>query len=106
MTPRSPITDCGRGRCRRKVFKVKIIKARGVPAEEELDSVPQTWEEGARIKLTMSGHLPDGEQHAEKLTASQIHRAFAVKELYVPHADLCPAQKRKTGTTRKGGGRA
>lgn len=88
---------CGRGRCKRNLFNVKIMKAKGVPVEEEVDAVPSTWLEGARIKLIPSDHLPDGEQLAEKLTAAQAHRAFATPHLYVPHADLCPAQKKRTG---------
>lgn len=76
------------------------MKARGAPVEEEVDTEPSTWAEGARIKLLISDHLPDGEQLAEKLTQAQISRAFAVKHLYVPHADRCPAQKKKTGKSR------
>jgi hypothetical protein len=79
---------------------VKIMKSRGAPVAEQLDAVPSTWGEGARIKLIPSDHLPGGEQLAEKLTAAQISRAFAVKHLYVPHADRCPAQKKKTGKSK------
>lgn len=104
MTPRVPSVPCGRGRCKRNVYHVKIMKARGAPVGEEIDAEPSTWLEGARIKLLPSGHLPDGEQLAEKLTAAQISRAFAVKHLWVPHADRCPAQKKKTTTTKKNRG--
>lgn len=95
--PRSPVTPCGRGRCKGKLFKVSIVKARGAPVEEEADAVPSTWAEGARIKLIPSEHAGDGVQLAEQLTAAQIHRAFGVQHLYQPHADVCPAQKKKTG---------
>lgn len=101
MTPRAPITPCGRGRCKRSLFTVSIMKNRGAPVDEEVDSVPSTWVEGARIKLIPSDHLPDGVQLAEKLTAAQAHRAFATRDMWVPHADVCPAQKKKTGRTKK-----
>lgn len=101
MTPRAPIQPCGRGRCKRSVYTVKIMKARGVPLAEEVDAEPSTWADGARIKLVPSDHLPDGEQLAEKLTATQIHRAFGVRDLFVPHADLCPAQKKRTGKSKR-----
>lgn len=97
MTPRAPVRPCGRGRCKRHLFTVMIVKARGAPVAEEVDSVPSTWLDGARIKLVPSGHLPDGVQLAEKLTAAQAHRAFATRDLWVPHADRCSAQKKKTG---------
>lgn len=100
MTPRSPSVPCGRGRCKRNVHHVKIMKNRGAPVAEEIDARPSTWAEGARIKLLISDHLPDGEQLAEKLTATQIGRAFAVTHLWVPHADVCPAQKKKTGKSK------
>lgn len=100
MTPRSAVTPCGRGRCRRSLFKVQILKNRGVPVEEEVDAEPSTWADGARIRLITSDHLPGGVQHAEKLTATQVHRAFAVAHLYIPHADRCSAQKKKTGKSK------
>lgn len=106
ITPRSPPVPCGRGSCKRKVYHVKIMKNRGAPLTEELDDRPSTWAEGARIKLIPSDHLPDGEQLVEKLTAAQAHRAFATPNLWVPHADRCPSQKKKTGTTRRGQGRS
>lgn len=106
MTPRAPLTPCGRGRCKRSLFAVTILKARGAPVVEEVDAAPSTWLEGARIKLVPSDHLPEGEQLAEKLTAAQAHKAFATRDLWVPHADRCSAQKKKTGTTRRGMGRA
>lgn len=77
------------------------MKARGAPVAEEVDAAPSTWADGARIKLLPSDHLPDGEQLAEKLTQAQISRAFAVRHLYVLHADRCPAQKKKTGKTKQ-----
>lgn len=101
MTPRVPAVPCGRGRCKRDVYHVKIMKSRGAPVGEEIDVRPSTWELGARIKLIPSDHLPEGEQLAEKLTQAQISRAFAVKHLYVPHADVCPSQKKKTGKSKK-----
>lgn len=101
MIPRSPKTPCGRGRCKGSVYTVKIMKSRGAPVGEEIDSVPSMWQDGARIKLVPSDHLPDGEQLAEKLTAAQAHRAFATRDLWVPHADRCPAQKKKTGKTKQ-----
>jgi hypothetical protein len=101
VTSRSPVAPCGRGRCKRSRFTVKVMKARGAPVDEEIDATPSTWAEGARIKLIPSDHLPDGVQLAEKLTAAQISRAFAVKHLYVPHADRCSAQKKKTGRTKQ-----
>lgn len=101
MTSRSPERPCGRGRCKRSLFTVQITKTRGAPVEEELDAVPSTWADGARIKLLISDHLPDGVQLAEKLTQAQIGRAFAVRHLYVPHADRCSAQKRKTGKSKR-----
>ena len=100
MTPRSPLVPCGRGRCKRNVYHVKIMKARGAPVAEEIDERPSKWLEGARIRLLPSDHLPDGEQLAEKLTATMIHKAFAIVHLWVPHADVCPAQKKKTGRSR------
>lgn len=101
MTPRAPVRPCGRGRCKQSLFVVKIMKNRGAPVAEEVDAAPSTWLEGARIKLIPSDHLPDGEQLAEKLTAAQAHRAFATRDLWVPHADRCPAQKKKTGKSKK-----
>jgi hypothetical protein len=101
VTPRSPLTPCGRGRCKRNTYTVKIMKARGAPVAEEIDAEPSTWVDGARIKLLPSDHLPDGEQLAERLTQAQMGRAFAVKHLYVPHADRCSAQKKKTGRTKQ-----
>lgn len=101
MTPRASTTPCGRGRCKRSLFVVKIAKSRGAPVDEEVDAEPSTWEAGARIRLVVSDHLPDGVQLAEKLTQAQISRAFAVRHLYVPHADRCSAQKKKTGRTRQ-----
>lgn len=77
------------------------MKNRGAPVEVEVDAEPSTWANGARIKLVPSDHLPDGEQLAEKLTAAQAHRAFATPHLWVPHVDLCSAQKKKTGKTKK-----
>ncbi len=93
-------------RCARQVFPVKIMKAKGVPVAEVLDAVPVSWAEGARIKLIVSEHLPRGQQLAEKLTASQAWRAFAVKAFYVPHAEVCEAAQRKTTTNRKRSGHA
>jgi hypothetical protein len=104
MTPRVPPVPCGRGRCKRTVYHVKIMKNRGAPVGEEIDALASTWADGARIKLIPSDHLPDGEQLAEKLTAAQAHRAFATRDLYVPHADQCPAQKKKTTTAKKNRG--
>ncbi len=100
MIPRVPPVPCGRGRCKRNVYHVKIVKARGAPVAEEIDEKPSKWLDGARIKLLPSGHLPEGEQLAEKLTATQISRAFAVVHLWVPHADVCSAQKKKTSKSK------
>lgn len=100
MNTRSAVTPCGRGRCKRKLFAVQIMKARGAPVTEEVDAEPSTWTDGARIKLVPSDHLPDGVQLAEKLTAAQAHKAFATRDLWVPHADRCPAQKKKTGKSK------
>ncbi len=77
------------------------MKNRGAPVDEEIDAEPSTWADGARIKLVPSDHLPDGVQLAEKLTAAQAHRAFATPHLWVPHADRCPAQKKRTGKTKQ-----
>ncbi len=96
-TPRSALRTCMAARCKRQVFDVQLIKVRGAPVLEVVDSVPLSWAEGARIKLIPSEHALPGQQLAEKLTAAQAHRAFATPHLYVPHADVCPAQKKKTG---------
>lgn len=100
MSGRAPVRPCGRGRCKGKLFDVRIMKNRGAPVDEEVDAVPSTWADGARIKLIPSDHLPAGQQLAEKLTAAQAHRAFATPQLWVPHADRCPAQKKKTGKSK------
>ena len=92
-------------RCTRQVFPVKIMKGRGF-LHELLDATPVSWEDGARIKLIVSEHLPRGQQLAEKLTASQAWRAFGVKAFYVPHAEVCEAAQRRTATSRKKSGHA
>jgi hypothetical protein len=83
------------------VFPGRIVKARGAPTDVVLDAEPSTWERGARIKL--NGMQVAGFELAEKLTQSQIHKAFAVKEMYVPHAEVCEAAQKKTGAKKKDG---
>lgn len=68
-----------------------------------LDGEPKTWDEGARIKLLNSDHMPDGVQLAEKLTSAQLHKAFAVKEWYVPHATVCEAFQKRTAASKRSG---
>lgn len=105
---RAEIRPCPVRRCRGRIFDVQIIRARGAPIEATVDAKPFTWEQGARIKLIPSEHAGDGKQLAEKLTASQVHKAFAVTGLYVPHAEVCGgAQKKKaTPASRKKAGHA
>jgi len=95
--PRAPLRPCQYApRCKRQVFDAKILKQRGAPLDIVLDAVPQTWEEGARIRLTNSGHLPEGRQLAEKLTAVSGGRAFSSPGLYVEHHEVCEAEQRRT----------
>lgn len=96
-----PVVPCEHGRCRRKVFPARIFKARGAPVDVVLDATPSTWAEGARIKL--AGVNSMGQQLAEKLTSSQVHRAFAVKEMYVPHEQVCQVAQKRTGAKKKDG---
>ena len=93
--------QCEHGRCTRLVFPVKVMKTRGVPVEELLDAEPVTWEDGARIKLLPSGHLPVGQQLAKLLTVATISHAFAA-ELFVPHREVCKAMQRRTQRRVKG----
>lgn len=88
-----PLHPCEHARCNRMVFDAKIVKARGVPVDVIVDAAPSTWELGARIKLVPSWHVPH--QLVEKLTTTQIHRAFAARALYVEHAEVCDAVQRK-----------
>jgi hypothetical protein len=106
VTPRAPLRPCGNTRCKRQVFDATIVKARGAPVAVVLDAEPSTWANGARIKLIESGHLPGGQQHADKLTAAQIHRAFAVTHLYVEHAEVCQAEQRKKKAKKADGSHA
>lgn len=103
MIPRAPLRPCANTRCTRQVFDAKIVKDRGAPVDVVLDAQASTWAEGARIKLTTSDHLPPGQQHAEKLTGAQIHRAFGVREMYVEHAEVCEADQRRKGAKKKDG---
>lgn len=101
--PRSEVRQCAHPRCRRTVFDVQIIKAKGAPAVEVVDTQPRPWAEGARIKLIPSEHAAPGAQLAEKLTTAQIHKAFGVAHLYVPHVEVCDgAPKRKTAKKEAG----
>lgn len=95
------LRSCDNARCKRKVFDAKIIKAKGVPVDIVVDAAPSTWAAGARIKLLPSGHLPH--QLVEKLTATQVHRAFAVRALYVEHKEVCQVAQRRTAA-KKGRG--
>jgi hypothetical protein len=95
-----PLRPCEHTRCKRQVFDAKIVKKSGV-ADVVLDAVPKTWEEGARFKLVPSWHVPH--QLVEKLTATQIHRAFAVRHLYVEHAEVCETEQRKRKVSKKTG---
>lgn len=89
-------------RCKRQVATVTVVTTK-TSAHLIIDAQPKLWEEGARIKLINSDHLPDGKQLAEKLTASQLHRAFGVKEFFIPHDEVCQvAQKRRTASKRSG----
>jgi len=93
--PRAPLRPCANSRCKRLVFDATIVKQRGAPVDVVLDAVPQTWQQGARIRLCQSGHLPAGKQNVEKLTAASAHRAFSSPLLYVEHAEVCEADQRK-----------
>lgn len=96
-----PVVACEHPRCRRKVFPARIVKARGVPTDVVLDAEPSTWDRGARIKLV--GFQQQGFEVVDKLTQSQIHKAFGVGELYVPHAEVCEAAQKRTGAKKKDG---
>jgi hypothetical protein len=106
VTPRAPLRPCSSTRCKRRVFDAVIIKARGAPVDVVLDGQPSTWADGARFRLLVSDHLPDGQQNAEKLTAAQIHRAFAAQHLYVEHAEMCQAEQRKKKAKKADGSHA
>jgi hypothetical protein len=99
MADQPELRACTNTRCRRKVFDAKIIKTRGVPVDIVVDAAPSTWAEGARIKLLPSEHLPH--QLVEKLTAAQIHRAFAVHALYVEHREMCQGAQRRTAAKKR-----
>lgn len=92
--PSVPLRACSNTRCKRRVFDAKIIKRKGVPVDVVIDAEPSTWADGARMKLLPSEHLPH--QVVEKLTAAQIHRAFAVRALYVEHREVCQAEQHRT----------
>lgn len=97
-----PVVACEHApRCRRQVFPARIVKNRGVPTDVVLDAAPSTWQEGARIKL--NGMQVAGFELASKLTQSQIHKAFAATEMYVPHDEVCGAAQKKTGAKKKDG---
>jgi len=101
-TLRAVPRPCGHSRCKRLVATVTMLTARGA-GRLDIDAEPSTWELGARIKLIASDHLPEGRQLAEKLTQSQIHRAFAVKALYVPHVEVCQAAQKRTAASKRAG---
>ena len=103
MTLRAPLRPCANTRCKRLVFDAQVVKDRGAPLDVVLDAQPRTWADGARVKLVESGHLPDGVQHVKKLTASQVHQAFAVAGLYVEHREVCEAEQRRTKAKKKDG---
>ena len=86
---------CEHARCRRTVLHVKIYKQRGAPVDETLDATPVSWEDGARIRLLISDHLPDGQQLVEILTVATMYRAFAA-QLYIPHREVCEVAQRRT----------
>jgi hypothetical protein len=98
------LRPCANTRCKRRVFDAKIIPAHGAPLDIVLDAQPLTWPDGARIKLLPSEHSPH--QLAQKLTAAQIHQAFAVRELYVLHREVCQAEQRKTRAKKADGSHA
>jgi hypothetical protein len=100
---RAPLRACANSRCRRKVFDATLVKDRGAPVDVVLDAQPRTWEQGGRIRLCVSDHLPPGRQNAEKLTGASTRRAFAVREFYVEHSELCEAEQRKKGAKKKDG---
>lgn len=94
--PRSVVTECAKPRCKRLVFEAQVLRGR-TPVDVVLDAAPSTWAEGARVKLIPSGHAADGVQLATALTATQVHQAFGVTRLYVPHDERCddPTGRRK-----------
>lgn len=94
---------CEHRRCRRRVFDANIIKNRGAPEAVVLDAEPKAWIDGGRFKI-----LPTGQPvtTVQKLTASQIHRAFGRNTaLYVEHREVCEAEQRRT-TAKKTAGHA
>lgn len=102
MIPQVLLVACEHGHCRRKVFRAKIMKQSGAPVDVVLDAEASDWAYGARIKLTGVNSI--GEQLARKLTLSQIHEAFAVRELYVEHSERCEvAMKRKPAARKREG---
>lgn len=104
MTPQVPLVACEHRRCRRKVFRAKVMKQSGAPIDVILDGAPSTWVDGARVKLTGVNSI--GEQLARRLTQSQIHEAFAVRELYVEHSERCEVAMKRKPTARKKEGHA
>lgn len=104
-TLRATVRPCEHGRCRRKVATVTLVtKTTAVTAVVDAEGVP--WDTGARIKLIASDHLGPGRQLAEKLTASQLHKAFGVKLFFRLHAEVCEVAQRRTTTSRKRAGHA
>ena len=102
--PPELLRACSNTRCHRQVFDAKIVKRRGVPVDLVLDAEPSTWDNGARIRLIPSGHV--AHQLVDKLTASQIHKAFAARELYVEHREVCEGEQRKTKAKKADGSHA
>ncbi len=104
VKPGVPLQPCVHARCRRRVFPVWVMKQRGAPETVVLDAEPSTWEKGARIKLTTVN--AEGRQLAQRLTNRQLHLAFAVREFYVPHEELCEVARKKRPTAKRGAGHA
>lgn len=98
-----PLRPCEHARCKRRVFDAQIIKLRGAPVELVLDAVPQTWEQGARLKIIPAGGV---KITVTKLTATMAYKAFGRDVvLYVEHREMCQAEQRKT-KAKKGAGHA
>lgn len=71
-----------------------------------IDAEGGPWTDGGRIKLIASDHLGPGRQLAEKLTASQLSKAFGVKLFFRLHDEVCEAAPRRRPTGRKAAGHA